>query len=125
MPRRKKVEKPTDERKKIIRRNRNLERKRRKSLSDTSVSPNEEVRYWGWLNTRAMATRILNNYRERPYWASIAGSRTSNPPLVEFFPVTIVWQEGRFYFGFLVREHRDLFCLNTRGARRELTGCLD
>lgn len=68
------------------------------------------------------ANKIVNNHRERPWWVSIAHDKSDgNPPVAHFFPCSIGRTADRVYYGFLIREHRDLFFASRDDARKELT----
>lgn len=68
------------------------------------------------------AQRIINDNRQRPYWLSIPHDYGDGVlPLPNFYPCTTFRTGDRAYFGFLFREHRDLFFLTLSNARKELT----
>lgn len=68
------------------------------------------------------AHKIVNYHRERPWWVSIAHSRDDgNPPVSHFFPCSVGRTADRVYYGFLIREHRDLFFASRDDARKEVT----
>lgn len=142
MARRKDKEKITDphERarlKKLRSAQRREERKQRKqqaAASGEDVSPRKrEVAAdyskpmvkdeYEWIRNsgaKAYAIKILNDHhRERPFWLSIP--TMTNPPVAGFFPCTTFTARGRVYYGFLFREHRDLFFARLDDARKELT----
>jgi len=68
---------------------------------------------------KSYAKRILNNHRDRPYWLSVEAQ--SPLPVSNFFPCTIFRADDRVYYGFLFREHRDLFFVELKDARKETT----
>lgn len=88
-------------------------------------SPFEVDQFWGRTRGRMVAIKLVNQNRERPYWLSIK-RETSNPPAIGFYPCTMFERRGRWYFGFLLREHRDrlydLWRPSNATARKELTG---
>lgn len=100
-------------------------RPRMKRKADEVVEsrpPQQEASYWNWLNTKHRAMQILNNCIERPYWASI--EYAGNPPVANSYPCTMFRKEGRVYYGFLIRSHREDFVgeFYREGAQREYTG---
>ncbi len=67
------------------------------------------------------AMQILNDYRDRPYVLSI--SKEDGPePVSGYYPCSMVTKNGRIYYLFLFREHRDATCANWPDARKEFTG---
>lgn len=69
---------------------------------------------------KSYAERILNDHRGRPYWLSIPHATGDGVgPVVNFYPCTTFRTKGRMYYGFLFREHRDLFFATLRNARKE------
>ena len=80
----------------------------------------------GWLmmnSIRAAANKIMNeSYRSpAPYWLSMPDQ--PNPPPTDYYPCRSHKQDGRIWYGFLFREHRDeqLIRWNNRKFRKELT----
>lgn len=71
----------------------------------------------------AYANRIINDHRERPWWLSIRYDKDDGPPpLSNFYPCsTFRMPNGRMYYGFLFREHRDIFFATLKQARKETT----
>lgn len=73
---------------------------------------------------RSHAKSILDKERKRPYWLSFKykGTKKDGPlPLSHFFPCTIFRSGDRAYYGFLFREHRDMFFASLGKGRKELT----
>ena len=117
------------------------ERKRRKAEAGDSDEPRRkrsaEPDYsqplvkddWLWIRkglAKDYAIRIINNHRERPYWLSIprpTGLSVSDraPPVSNLYPCTMFSTKGRIFYGFLFREHRDLFFSKLGNARKEVT----
>lgn len=85
-------------------------------------TPQHEEQFWAGLRDRMAAMKILNDHRERPYWMSLP-SRSGGNPVTEYFPCSSFTRDGRAYYGFLFREHRDKFYekMRPRGSRKELT----
>lgn len=74
------------------------------------------------IDAKNYAHKIIQGHKERPYWVSIAHSRTDgNPPPSNFFPCNTYRTDSRVYYAFLFREHRDLFFATRDDARKELT----
>lgn len=69
---------------------------------------------------KSYAEKVLNDYRQRPYWLSIPMDRGVGP-VPNFYPCTTFRVEGRMYYGFLFREHRDMFFATLEDARKEYT----
>jgi hypothetical protein len=70
----------------------------------------------------AYAGRILNHDRRRPYWLSIPHRMGDGVlPVPNLYPCTTFRTESRAYFGFLFREHRELFFATLDRARKETT----
>lgn len=68
------------------------------------------------------AMRIINDHKERPYWLSIPHEYGDGVlPVTNFYPCLSFRTKKRAYFGFLFREHRDLFFDSLEDARKELT----
>lgn len=67
------------------------------------------------------ANKIINEHRQRPYWLSITYDKDDGaPPVSNFYPcATFRSDEGRIYYGFLFREHRDLFFDKLKRVRKE------
>lgn len=74
-------------------------------------------------SAKAYANKIMNSYRERPYWLSIP--RNGSPPTAHLFPCNILMTEKRVYYGFLFREHREMIIAKWPNARREFTEVVD
>jgi hypothetical protein len=70
---------------------------------------------------KGYANKILNDYKERPYWLSIPHELHDQIPAPHLFPSSHFRTEGRVYFGFLFREHRDIFFATLEDARKETT----
>ncbi len=115
------------------------DRKAKKGSSSTEDSPRASSRrsatpdYSGsfvrddflWLrrvDAVTYANKIVNNHRERPWWMSISHDKNDgNPPVAPFSPCSIGRTADRVYYGFLIREHRDLFFAQHDDARKEVT----
>lgn len=72
------------------------------------------------------AMRIINDHRERPYWLSMPRPTGDTPaerswPVTNFYPCTMFSTKSRVFYGFLFREHRDLFFASLEDARKETT----
>lgn len=80
----------------------------------------QEDQFWAQTKARSVAMKVLNNHRHRPYWLSIPHAG-HNPPVAGYFPCSMFQSQGRWYFGFLFREHRDDLHKKWSGARKELT----
>jgi len=67
------------------------------------------------------ANKIIRSHGERPWWLSIKYDKDDGPPpLSNFYPCsTFRTSNGRMYYGFLFREHRDLFFVTLDDARKE------
>jgi len=66
-----------------------------------------------------MAVAILNGYKFT-WWASI--EKEGPPPVAGYYPCTHFEAEGRVYFGFSFRHHRDEYVeLSGGDARKEYT----
>lgn len=87
----------------------------------------EDQQFWLGLRARAAAMKVINDMRQRPYWLST--SKDSGTPRPSgYFPCVMLSRDGRWYYGFLFREHRDKCFKNWRvelDARKELTGGKD
>lgn len=68
---------------------------------------------------KSYAMKVINDHRERPYWLSIP--RDARPPVSNYYPCTMFRTETRMYYGFLFREHRDLFYATLSKGRKEFT----
>jgi hypothetical protein len=69
----------------------------------------------------AYANRMLNG-KSRPYWLSIPHAYGDGVlPVSNFYPCTMFRTQERAYYGFMFREHRDLFLAQQENARKELT----
>lgn len=83
---------------------------------------------FSWLRkdlSKSFANKILNDYRDRPYWLSIPhGKGDGNPPTVPYYPCGGFRTADRVYYGFLFREHRELSMGLLTDARRELTATI-
>ena len=141
MARRKKEEKVTDpfERarlKKLRAAQRREERKKRKTSGDVETSRRETKPDYDqpmvkddflWLRkglAKSFANSVINDSRERPFWLSFSyeSARENGPlPISNYHPCTIFRVKGRAYYGFLFREHRDLFFATLEDARKETT----
>lgn len=113
------------------------ERKRRRAEGGSSDEPkrrkSEESDYstplikddWLWIRAelaRSYALRIINNHRERPFWLSVPHAQGDGvPPVSHLFPCTTFRTPKRTYYGFLFREHRDMFFAGLDDARKETT----
>lgn len=85
-------------------------------------SAHVEEQFWVRTKDRMIAMKILNDHRERPYWLSMPA--TSGPaPISGFFPSNLFTRDNRWFYGFLLRQHRDRFFkdMRSRGARKEFT----
>lgn len=126
MPRARKPIELSPERKKELRRVKNRERRQqRKAQAHSAVTqsqtPHDDQQLWSGINARANAMRVLNPIKARPYWLSIPHV-PGNPPVAGYFPCTSFYKEGRWYYGFLFRVHREKLVKKWRYARREWTG---
>lgn len=65
--------------------------------------------------------KIINDHRERPYWMSIP--QRLGLVIADYFPCSTFTRDGRTYYGFLFRIHRDRFFekMRPKGARKEIT----
>jgi len=84
----------------------------------------DEDQFWLGIRGRLRAEKVLNTWGVRPYWLSVRQNGTI-PPLTGCFPCAMFNKNGRHYFGFLFRDHRDRTFARWRytlGARKELTG---
>ncbi len=94
------------------------------SKSSSSITlaetPHLERQLWSGISSRAAAMKVINDNRHRPFWLSIPKKGTS-PPLSGYFPCSMFSSGGRWYFGFLFREHRDDLFKKWPHARKELT----
>lgn len=113
------------------------ERKRRRAEGGDNPSPrrkrDEPSDYskpmikddYAWVRSgliKSFADRVLNHFKERPYWLSISHALgDGNIPLVQYYPCTTFRTKDRTYYGFLFREHRDLSIGLLNDARKELT----
>lgn len=69
----------------------------------------------------AYANKMLNG-KGRPYWLSIPHAMGDGVlPVSHYYPCTMFRTERRAYYGFMFREHRDMFFAAHKGARKELT----
>lgn len=66
------------------------------------------------------AHRIINHYKERPYWLSIKHTEGVEP-VAGFFPCSFFRRGSRVYYGFLLRDHREAMVARWPHARRELS----
>lgn len=82
---------------------------------------NRSEQFWVRTKDRMAAMKILNDHRERPYWMSMPA--VGSAPIAHMFPCNLFTRDGRWYYGFLFRFHRDKFFreMRSRGARKELT----
>lgn len=72
----------------------------------------------------AYANKMLNG-KGRPYWLSIPHAMGDGVlPVSNFYPCTMFRTEERAYYGFMFREHRDLFFASQKYARKELTDAI-
>ncbi len=97
-------------------------KRERKTDTPAAAPPQHDADYWNWLNSKFKAAQILNDIKERPYWASI--EYNGNPPVSGYFPCTMFRKADRVYYGFLIRSHRDGFvdaCYRD-DSRKEYTG---
>lgn len=85
------------------------EPRERRSRTPAEKTEQDEENFRLWMKSRTIAAKIMNDERARPYIASILWSQGRSPPVVGYFPVSYHWREGRYYFHFLMREHRDGF----------------
>lgn len=70
---------------------------------------------------KSYAEKILNS-TERPYWLSVPHRVGSGSlPVSHFHPCTMFRTKKRAYYGFMFREHRDMFFSRLEDARKELT----
>lgn len=83
-------------------------------------TPHQENQFWLSTKDRMAAMKIINDHRERPYWLSIPRG-TGTPPVAGYFPCSMFSRGGRWYYGFLFREHRDRAFKQWAYARKELT----
>ena len=141
MPRRKKQEKITDpfERarlKKLRAAQRREERKKRKQAAGDEeprrTRPSSSPDYskpmvkddYLWIRRDrqvAYANRMLNG-KGRPYWLSLHHAMGDGVlPVSNFYPCTMFRTAERAYYGFMFREHRDMFFEQQENARKELT----
>lgn len=68
------------------------------------------------------AMRIINDHKQRPYWLSIPHELGDGVlPVTNYYPCTTFRTKRRAFFGFLFREHRDLFFAELKNARKETT----
>ncbi len=74
-----------------------------------------------WLtrsSAKMAAMQVLNDYRERPYILSIPEG-DGPEPISGFYPCSMAKRDGRVYYFFLFREHRDATCAKWPDARKE------
>ena len=119
MPRKRTVKGDTEARKKRVRSFRSRERSQRRKHQ--SNAPEDLT----WLKRDAMrsaAMRVINFTARTwtPYWLSIAKKHKPEGS-ADFWPAKSFERDGRIYYGFLLREHRDQQCLLWPKARKELT----
>lgn len=70
---------------------------------------------------KSYASRMLNS-KERPYWLSIPHRIGDGAlPVANFYPCTMFRTKKRAYYGFMFREHREMFFDQVEAGRKELT----
>lgn len=84
------------------------------------VTPHQENQLWAHAKARTVAMKVLEGNRHRPYWLSIP-HESHTPPVSGFYPCSMFKGGGRWYYGFLFREHRDYLFKKWAYARKELT----
>ena len=114
MPRKRKDD--TGHVKKRVRSFRTRERKQRR---DTAAVATDDLTWVTKSKLKMTALKILNDHGERPYWVSIP--KDGAEPVAGFFPCSSFVADGRVYYGFLLREHRDAVFERWDHARKELT----
>ncbi len=85
-------------------------------------TPHQEEQFWARTRDHLAAAKILNDHRERPWWLSII-AESGTPPISGYYPCSMVLRGGRWYYGFLFREHRDRTFKKwgALGAKKEIT----
>lgn len=69
----------------------------------------------------AYASKMLNS-KARPFWLSLPHSMGDGIlPVSHFYPCTMFRTRSRAYYGFMFKEHRDMFFDAQENARKELT----
>lgn len=119
MPRKRTPKVDTEARKKRIRSFRSRERRQQRKQQANDASD------LTWLirdGVRAAAMKVLNATARSwfPYWLSIAKNRKPEGS-ADFYPAKSFERDGRIYYGFMFREHRDQQVLLWAAARKELT----
>lgn len=96
--------------------------KRRSSSPDYSKPMVKDDYLWIRRDRQiAYANRMLNG-KGRPYWLSLPHAMGDGVlPVSHFYPCTMFRTQERAYYGFMFREHRDLFFAEHENARKELT----
>lgn len=94
-------------------------RERRTRRTDTPESDPSDFHWIERSKIRMAANRILNDSGDRPYWLSIP--KEGVEPVAGFLPCNTFTSDGRVYYGFAFREHRDILCDRWDNARKELT----
>jgi hypothetical protein len=101
------------------------EPRRRKTSSEPDYSKPMVKDDYLWIRrglSKDYANRMLNEHKERPYWLSIAHEVGDGViPCSNFYPCSMFRTKKRAYFGFLFREHRDMFFATLEDARKETT----
>ena len=119
MPRKRQSETSTEASKARVRSFRSRERRQRRSKGNDAPDA-ADLTWLTNINIKLVASRLLNNHRERPYWLSIThGKLDGNPPISNYFPCTSYRTDTRVYYGFLFREHRDAAFLDMENSRKE------
>lgn len=98
-------------------------RKRQSSSPDYSVPMVKDDYLWIRKDRAvAYASKMLNANKHRPFWLSLPHAMGDGVlPVSNFYPCTMFRTGNRAYYGFLFKEHRDMFFDSQENARKELT----
>lgn len=101
------------------------ERRSRRESSEPDYSKPMVKDDYLWIRrglAKGYANKIINDHPERPYWLSIPHRLGDGViPGSNFYPCTMFRTQSRAYFGFLFREHRDMYFATFDNARKETT----
>jgi len=114
MPRKRKDD--AENAKKRVRSFRSRERKQRRTTSDVAA---DDLSWVIKSKLKMIAVKILNDSGERPYWLSIP--KDGPEPVSGYYPCSSFVADGRVFYGFLIREHRDSLFERWDHARKEYT----
>jgi len=103
----------------VKKRVRSFRTRERKQQRDTDAIATDDLTWVIKSKLKMTALKILNDDGSRPYWLSIP--RNGPEPVAGYYPCSVFTAEGRVYYGFMFREHRDQLHERWDHARKELT----